>query len=114
MKVARIGAMLSPTVEINDFLDLKFIKDHFELNNKGDLVQIKDFRNHLKYRYAQPVEVRKDLAGEKYITIADRDYLLCGLIAAISSNKEVKNKKIYFRNEDSNCLDPRNLVVRNF
>lgn len=101
-------------IEINDFLDLDFITNHFEIDSKGELVQIKDFRNHLKYRYAQPVEVKKNLSGEKYITIADRDYLMAGIIAAISSNKEVSGKKIYFRNEDSNCLDPRNLVVRSF
>lgn len=101
-------------IEITDFLDLEFIKNHFELTDNGEVVQIKDFKNHLKYRYAQKPEIKKDLAGREFITIDGKDYLVCGLVAAISSNKEVSGKKIYFRNEDSNCLDPRNLVVRNF
>ena len=90
-----------------DFLDLDFIKDHFELNDKGELLIVKDFRNHLKYRYAQKPEVKKNLSGEKYITIADREYLMAGIIAALDTNKEVSGKKIYFKNNDSNSLHPK-------
>ena len=100
-------------IEITDFLSLDFITNHFEIDN-GELLIIKDFKNHLKYRYAQKPEVKKDLAGRKFVSIDGKDFLMVGIIAALATGKEVSGKKVYFKNNDSNCLDPRNLVVRNF